>query len=281
MTDPASSSPSSSSSATTNTPTTSALFPVLFLGHGSPMNAIEDNDWSRAFRELGTKLPRPRAVLVISAHWYTHGSWLTGDAHPRTLHDFGGFPDELFAQQYVAPGDPKLARHIAQVLGRSASMLRTDWGLDHGTWTVLKFLFPKADVPVIQLSIDGDLSGAAHVDLGKRLAALRADGVLVVGSGNITHNLRDAFARMRSKTKERVLWAERFDADIAAALTQRDLAFLARAHESTAGTMAHPTPDHYLPLLYGAGAALSSDAVAFPIEGFDAGSLSMRAVRWG
>jgi 4,5-DOPA dioxygenase extradiol len=259
--------------------------PVLFLGHGSPMNAIENNVWSRAFTALGTslskELPKPRGVVAVSAHWFTHGTWVTGDDKPKTLHDFGGFPQELFEQQYPAPGDRALAAKVAKLVGKDASALRTDWGLDHGTWSVLKFLLPHADVPVIQLSIDGDQAGPAHVELGRKLAPLRDEGVLVIGSGNVTHNLRDAFSRMRSGNASHAKWADDFDAAVVTAIGQRDHAFLARAHESDQGRMAHPTPDHWLPLLYAAGASLDGDHVSYPIEGFDLGTLSMRAVRWG
>lgn len=264
---------------------TDARMPALFLGHGSPMNAIEDNQWSRAFAALGAALakdlPKPKAVVVVSAHWYTRGTWVTGDEHPETIHDFGGFPQALFAQQYPAPGDPKLAEKIARLVGRDASALRTDWGLDHGTWTVLKYLLPHADVPVIQLSIDGDKAGTSHVELGRKLAPLRDEGVLIVGSGNITHNLRDAFERMRTGNHAHTPWADGFDSDVKKAVEQRDHAFLGRAHESDQGRMAHPSPDHWLPLLYAAGASLDGDPVSYPIEGFDWGTLSMRAVRWG
>lgn len=259
----------------------SSRMPVLFVGHGSPMNAIEDNRWSRAFQDLAAHLPRPRAVLAISAHWYTDGSFVTAEPQPRTIHDFGGFPQALFDQRYPAPGDPALARKVAGLLGREAAALRTDWGLDHGTWTVLKYLLPKADVPVVQLSVDRSASGAALVDLGRRLAGLRDEGVLLLGSGNVTHNLGDAFGRMRSGDTARVPWAEGFDADIAQAVAAHDTAFLAKAHESDLGRRCHPTPDHYLPLLHVVGAATTEDAVAFPVTGFDAGSLSMRTVRIG
>lgn len=269
----------------TSTSPNKARMPVLFVGHGSPMNAIEDNVWSRAFTALGAslakELPKPRGVVAVSAHWYTHGTWVTGDDKPKTIHDFGGFPQELFAQQYPAPGDRTLAAKVAKLVGKDASALRTDWGLDHGTWSVLKYLLPNADVPVIQLSIDGDKPAPAHVEIGKRLAPLRDEGVLVVGSGNVTHNLRDALSRMRSGNTQRTSWADGFDADVVRAIGQRDHAFLARAHDSEQGRMAHPTPDHWLPMLYGAGASLEGDKVSYPVEGFDLGTLSMRAVRWG
>lgn len=259
--------------------------PVLFVGHGSPINAIEDNQWSRALRALGAELAEtpgePRAVLAISAHWYTRGTWLTSNQRPRTIHDFGGFPDELYRVEYPAPGDPVLARRAAALLGFSDDALTDDWGLDHGTWSVLKRLLPNADVPVVQLSVDGTLPGAAHLELGRSLAPLRDEGVLLVASGNVTHNLQDAFARMRTGDTAHAAWADGIDADIASAIMRRDEEFLARAHESERGRMAHPTPDHWLPILYAIGASHEDDEVAFPVEGFDYGTLSMRAVRWG
>jgi 4,5-DOPA dioxygenase extradiol len=255
--------------------------PVLFVGHGSPMNAIEDNAWSRAFRDLRKDLPRPRAILSVSAHWYVPGTFLTDNARPETIHDFGGFPDALYRVQYRAPGLPALADRVEALLGPDTASTRGDWGLDHGTWSVLVHLFPEADVPVVQLSIDHRLPPPAHLALGRKLAPLRDEGVLVMGSGNITHNLRHALSAYRRGETETPDWARRFDADIAQAAAGHDDGFLARALDGEAGRMNHPTPDHYLPLLYAAGAAAGQDPVRFPIEGFDLSSLSMRAVRFG
>ncbi|OGQ21507.1 MAG: 4,5-DOPA dioxygenase extradiol [Deltaproteobacteria bacterium RBG_16_71_12] len=259
--------------------------PVLFVGHGSPLNAIEDNPWSRAPRALGAALAarigKPRAVLAISAHWFTRGTWLTGELRPRTIHDFSGFPEELERVEYPAPGDPALASHVARLLGRDERALRTDWGLDHGTWCVLTHLLPEADVPVVQLSVDAELPGPAHLALGGLLAPLRDQGVLILGSGNVTHNLPDASRRMRSGDTSSAAWAVRFDDEAARAIERRDGALLASASDSELGRMAHPTPDHWLPLLYAFGASHEDDAVSFPVEGFDLGALSMRAVQWG
>ena len=255
--------------------------PVLFVGHGSPMNAVEDNRWSRGFRSLAGLMPRPKAVLAISAHWFVPGSFTTGNPRPETIHDFGGFPDELFAQQYPAPGDPELARQVVDLLAVRGALVRTDWGLDHGTWSVLCHLFPKADVPVVQLSIDQRLSFAEHLLLGQRLAPLRDQGVLILGSGNLTHNLRHAFTSLRTGETATPAWAQAFDTDAARALEQHDSAFLARALESDDGRRSHPSPEHYLPLLYAAGASDAGDGVQFPISGFDLSSLSMRSVLWG
>jgi 4,5-DOPA dioxygenase extradiol len=257
-----------------------ARMPVLFVGHGSPMNAIEDNAWSRGFRALASELPRPRAVLAISAHWYVEGTCATGNPRPRTIHDFGGFPDALYRVEYPAPGDVALARRAVALVGERAS-LSDAWGLDHGTWSVLVHLRPAADWPVVQLSIDGRLPPAEHLAIGRALAPLRDEGVLIMGSGNVTHNLRHAFSAWRRGDAETPAWARAFDEDIARALERGDTAHLARALESDAGRQAHPTPDHYLPLLYTAGASGPEDPVRFPITGFDLASLSMRAVIWG
>jgi 4,5-DOPA dioxygenase extradiol len=259
----------------------SARMPVLFVGHGSPMNASEDNIWSRGFRNLAGLLPRPRAVLAVSAHWYVPGTFLTANERPETIHDFGGFPPALFAMRYPAPGDPDLAQRVLRLVGEDRAALRTDWGFDHGTWSVLVHLLPQADVPVVQLSIDERLPAATHLEIGRALAPLREEGVLVLGSGNIVHNLRHAFtSRQRGETATPE-WAARFDRDVAQALEQHDGGFLARSVESDTGRLAHPTPDHYLPLLYAAGASDAHDAVRFPITGFDMTSLSMRAAVLG
>ncbi len=253
--------------------------PVLFVGHGSPMNAIEDNRWSQGFTKLGQLVPLPKAIVAVSAHWYVNGTYTTGNEKPETIHDFGGFPPELYEVQYPAKGDPALAARVASLMGPRAEVSQ-EWGLDHGTWSVVKFLRPKADVPVIQLSIDARLPIADHLALGRALKPLRDEGVLVIGSGNITHNLRHAFMSLRSGKIEQVPWATDFDADISKALTQHDAAFLAQAPTTENGRMSHPTLDHYLPLLYAAGAG-EGDAVTFPITGFDLASLSMRSVMFG
>ncbi len=262
-------------------PAATTRMPVLFVGHGNPMNAIVDNQWSRGFRTLAGLLPQPRAILAVSAHWYVPGTFLTAEERPETIHDFGGFPDELYAMRYPAPGDPALAKRVLRLVGEDRAALRTDWGLDHGTWSVLVHLRPGADVPVVQLSIDYRLGAAEHLEIGRALAPLREEGVLLMASGNIVHNLRHAFTAMHRGETAIPDWAQRFDADVAAALEQHDGAFLARTVRGEAGRVAHPTPDHYLPLLYAAGAAERDDPVQFPVEGFDMASLSMRAVLFG
>jgi 4,5-DOPA dioxygenase extradiol len=251
--------------------------PALFVGHGNPMNAIEQNEWSRAFEALAGQLPDPRAILCISAHWYGRGTKVTGDRLPRTIHDFGGFPPELFAVEYPAPGDPSLAEHIVKVLEPYDAQVSLDWGLDHGTWTVLRYLRPAAERPVLQLSIDQSLTPQGVLEVGKALGALRNEGVLVLGSGNITHNLRDAMTRWGQDAPQTPDWAVRFDRETAVAIEQHDAAFLAELTAKPEFRLAHPTPDHYLPLLYTMGAVDAGDRVSFPITGFDLGSLSMRA----
>lgn len=255
--------------------------PVLFVGHGSPMNAITDNVWSRGFRSLAATLPRPRAILAVSAHWFVEGTFATASARPETIHDFGGFPEALYRVRYPAPGDPALARRAVALVGEGRASLDTGWGLDHGTWSVLVHLRPEADLPVVQLSIDGRLTPAEHLAIGRALAPLRDEGVLILGSGNVVHNLRHAFsARQRGEilTPE---WAHDFDAAIARALSEHDHDALAQALASEAGRLSHPTPDHYLPVLYVAGASTPEDRVRFPIEGFDWTSLSMRSALLG
>jgi 4,5-DOPA dioxygenase extradiol len=255
--------------------------PVLFVGHGSPMNAIEDNRWSQAFRALGAKLARPKAILCISAHWYVPGTFVTTMEHPETIHDFGGFPQALYDMQYPAPGDPALAQRVIELLGAERTRPSTEWGLDHGTWSVLHHLRPAADCPVVQLSVDKNLPPAKHLELARGLAALRDEQILVMGSGNATHNLRYAMKSIQTGDDSTPAWAASFDADVAKAAEQHDGSFLVRAVETDAGRMSHPSLDHYLPMLYALGASDARDAVGFPISGFDAGSLSMRAVQFG
>lgn len=265
------------------TPTNAAStrMPVLFIGHGSPMNAIEDNTWSRGFRALGGLLPQPKAILAISAHWFVPGTFLTGNERPKTIHDFGGFPDELFRMQYPAPGNIALANRVVQLLGPERAALRDDWGLDHGTWSVLHYLRPAADVPVVQLSLDARMRPSAHVDLARSLVPLRDEGVLILGSGNATHNLRYAMSSYQRGDLSTPEWASRFDADVERASLQHDATYLAKAIETDAGRLSHPTLDHYLPMLYALGASTPTDQVQFPITGFDLGSLSMRSVLLG
>ena len=256
--------------------------PVVFVGHGSPLNAIEDNRWSREFAALGNALPRPAAILAVSAHWYVDGTLVTGNERPPTIHDFGGFPQALYEVQYPAPGHLDLARHVRDMLGSERASLNTDWGIDHGSWSVLRWMFPDADVPVIQLSIDRHLEMESHFEIGRSLAGLRAEGVLILASGNVVHNLRDAFSRKRAGITDTPDWARRFDEAVKQALASHDTPrLLSLATDTDDGRQAHPTPDHWLPLIYAAGAATEADTVRFSSEGFDWGSLSMRNVIFG
>lgn len=269
----------------------SARMPVLFVGHGSPMNAIEDNAYRRSWQQLGQQLlaraERPQLVLCISAHWITQGqgSWLTGMAQPKTLHDFGGFPDELFAQQYPAPGAPVVAQQLASQLHmpHSQQALGVDadgWGLDHGTWSVLKPMFPAADIPVVQLSIDYRRPSAEHFALGQQLQALRERGVLIVGSGNVVHNLR-ALQRTQSPLQA-YDWAIEFDQMVTGLVERGDLARLGDFQQlGTVAQMAHPTYDHYLPLLYAAGAVHPGETAQFFNADFQMAAISMRSMVWG
>ncbi len=267
--------------ATAHSPSTMRM-PVMFVGHGSPMNAIEDNRWSQGFTALGQMVPKPRAILAVSAHWYVPGTYLTGEAQPKTIHDFGGFPRPLFEVQYPAPGRPDLATQVRQALDHHDAQLRTDWGLDHGTWSVLKWMFPDADVPVVQLSIDRALSPRAHFELARSLTDLRDQGVLVLGSGNTVHNLRDAFHQMKARTHDTPAWAQRFDDAVLAAVQQHDAdTIVGLLDGGDDARLAHPTPEHYLPLIYAMALSDANDPVRTPIVGFDAGSLSMRAFIWG
>ena len=256
--------------------------PVVFAGHGSPMNAIEENRWSRGFRDLTKHIPRPKAIFVISAHWYVRGTYLTGNVAPKTLHDFSGFPQALHEVTYPAKGHVELAKRVRALVGEDRAALRTDWGFDHGTWSVLKWMYPTANIPVIQLSIDRRLREPAHADLGRQLMELRDDGVLILGSGNIVHNLGDAISRMGDRDVKTPAWALEFDETTAKAVEQHDSAtLLSLASATEIGRKSHPTPDHWLPLLYALGATNKNDSVRFTSESFAWGSLSMRNIIWG
>ncbi len=253
-----------------------ALMPVVFFGHGSPMNAILDNVHTRAWNELGACLPPPRAILSISAHWLTRGSAVTAIEHPPTIHDFGGFPDALFAVRYPAPGAPALARRVSAALAPRPVVLDTDWGLDHGTWSVLVHAYPKADVPVVQLSIDIRSSPAELVELGRALAPLRREGVLVMASGNVVHNLR---AMRWQDPAPAYDWALRFENWVRQALEDRDFdALVAYETKGPEARLAVPTPEHYLPLLYCLGLTEEGDAISFPTQGVFGASISMLSV---
>jgi 4,5-DOPA dioxygenase extradiol len=263
----------------------SARMPVLFLGHGSPMNAIEDNTWRRSWQALGAEfgksLPRPQLVLCISAHWLTRGWMLTGMARPKTIHDFGGFPQALFDQQFPAPGAPAIAQQIAGGIAvPTVGLDKSEWGFDHGTWSVLGPMFPQADIPVIQLSMDYGRPPAEHFALGQQLKGLRERGVLIVGSGNIVHNLRAT--RREAAPNQAYDWAVEFDSRIAGQIEKGDLAGLSAFQQlGQVAQLAHPTYDHYLPLLHAAGAADPKEKVRFFNADYQSASISMRSVVWG
>ncbi|MEQ8689379.1 MAG: 4,5-DOPA dioxygenase extradiol [Pseudomonadales bacterium] len=256
--------------------------PIVFAGHGSPMNAIEDNPWSRGFTLLRDEVPQPKAILSISAHWFLDGTLLMANAAPETIADFSGFPRALYEIEYPAPGNVDLAKRVRDLIGNQHASLNSDWGLDHGTWSVLRWMYPEADVPVIQLSIDRRMDVREHFRLARSLADLREEGVLIFTSGNIVHNLRDAFARRKENNTKTPDWAQRFDETVKAMLTQRDTDALLSAWSDTSdGRLAHPTPEHWLPLIYAYGASDDRDQARFPNEGFDWGSISMRNVVLG
>jgi len=254
--------------------------PAIFLGHGNPMNAVQVNAYTEAWRRIGEELPTPRTIVSISAHWYLPGTAVTAAEHPRTIHDFGGFPRELYEVQYPAPGAPAMARRIQELLAPMPVALDESWGLDHGTWSVLRHAFPDANVPVIQLSIDDRLSSAGHFEIGRRLAPLREQGILILGSGNLVHNLHTyAWGRHVQSPYD---WAVSFEERARESMLAHDFHPLID-YESLGrnAVLSVPTPDHYLPLLYVLGSWREGEAIAFPIEGVDGGSISMLAVSVG
>lgn len=254
--------------------------PAIFFGHGNPLNALANNAYTQAWRQIGIDTPRPRAILSISAHWYVPETGVTISTAPRTIHDFGGFPRELYEVQYPAPGDPALARRVQKLLSPLEVRLDNTWGLDHGTWSVLKHVYPQAGVPVVQLSIDETRPASVHFEIGQKLAPLRDEGVLIVGSGNLVHNLH-AYAWGRH-AQEPYDWAVRFE-DIARNLiTASDIKPLVNYERlGPEAALSIPTPDHYLPLLYVLASRQHSERARFPVEGVDGGSISMLAVQIG
>ena len=252
-------------------PAGAEIMPVLFIGHGSPMNAIEDNPYSREWKKLGQKLPRPEAILCISAHWLSNGIRITSVPKPETIHDFGGFPQALFDVQYPASGNPALAAQTAELFKPEHVVQDMEWGLDHGAWSVLKPMFPDADIPVIQLSLDVSRSHENHYRLAKSLSALRRRRVLIIGSGNIVHNL----GRMQWKD-EAYEWAQEFDDFAVKKITSADHMPLVNYHNlGAAAQLSIPSPDHYWPMLYILGLQEKNDDISFFNRKTTMGSVSM------
>ncbi|HEY7511661.1 MAG TPA: 4,5-DOPA dioxygenase extradiol [Vicinamibacteria bacterium] len=254
--------------------------PAVFFGHGNPMNAIQQNAWTEGWRKIGRAVPRPRAILSVSAHWYVPATAVTAMEEPRTIHDFGGFPRELFAVRYPAPGSGELAARVQSLLAPVPVARDARWGLDHGTWSVLCHVFPQADVPVVQLSLDDTQPGAFHYEVGQRLAPLRDEGVLVMGTGNLVHNLH-AYGWGR-RIVAPYDWALRFEERARALMRSgEDGPLIAYESLGADATLSVPTPEHYLPLLYVLALRRPGETVAFPVDGFDGGSVSMTTVQVG
>jgi 4,5-DOPA dioxygenase extradiol len=250
--------------------------PALFVGHGSPMNAVEDNRWSRGWAELGRKLERPDAIVCVSAHWQTRGVMVTAMERPRTIHDFYGFPDELQRMLYPAPGSPALARRTKDEIKKAPVTLDQAWGLDHGTWSVLSRVFPQADIPVIQLSLDGTRDAAWHYELAGELKALRRHGVLIIGSGNIVHNLRRI---SREHLQTGFDWAVEFDAKVTALIDKGDhQALIDYPRLGLSAQLSVPTNEHYLPLLYALAVKDEGESITYFNDAPTMGSISMRSL---
>jgi len=254
--------------------------PAIFFGHGNPMNTLLNNDYTRGWAAIGAEIPPPKAVLCMSAHWYLPSSLVTAMPFPPTIHDFGGFPRELYEVKYPAPGDPDLAGRVQALLAPVSVRLDEQWGLDHGTWSVLRHVFPEADVPVVQLSIDERQPAAFHYRIGRQLAPLRDEGILIIGSGNLVHNLHTyAWGQRRVEPFD---WAVRFEKQVRELLLAgEDGPLIEYEKLGRDAILSAPTPDHYLPLMYIIALRRQGEPVRFPVEGFDGGSISMLAVQVG
>ena len=251
--------------------------PAIFVGHGNPMNTLGNNHWTEGWKNLGANMPRPKAILVVSAHWYLSATKLTAMPHPRTIHDFGGFPRELYGIRYPAPGSLPLAMRVKELLTPDDVELDEGWGLDHGTWSVLYHIFPKADIPIVQLSIDRTRPPSFHYEIGQLLMPLREEGVLILGSGNLVHNLHTY--DWRHSDISPFNWAVKFEEEIRDfLLAGKDDRLINYEELGPEARISVPTPDHFLPLLYVLGSRREADKVSFPVEGFDGGSMSMLTV---
>jgi 4,5-DOPA dioxygenase extradiol len=258
------------------------LMPVLFVGHGSPMNGIEDNEFSRRWSEMAKEIPVPKAVLVVSAHWFTKGTHITEMDFPPTIHDFGGFPKALYEVEYPAPGNPLLARETASLIHSTHVGLAHDWGLDHGTWTIVRHMYPLANIPVLQLSIDYTKEAQYHYDIAKEIYALRKKGVLIIGSGNMVHNLRMVAWDKLEEPGYGYDWAVRMNDSFKKLISEGQHDQL--IHYQNLGRealLAIPTPEHYLPLIYTLGLKDKNDAVSFFNDKAVGGSLTMTSVKFG
>jgi 4,5-DOPA dioxygenase extradiol len=253
------------------------LMPVLFMGHGSPMNALENNEFTRGWINEVKAIPRPKAILCISAHWETQGVQVTAMPKPRTIHDFGGFSPELYEKRYPAPGSPKIASRVIEIIGKEKVVADKDWGLDHGTWSVLCRIYPEADVPVVQLSLDRSITPARHFEIGQKLQILRKEGILILGSGNVVHNL--AMIVWENTAFE---WAVEFDSKIKQHIIEDDLTPLIQYEkQGRSAALSINSAEHYLPLLYTLGAKEKGEPIHFFNEKIWGGSLSMRCIRFG
>lgn len=247
--------------------------PAAFIGHGTPMNALENSRHTDAWRAFAASIPKPKAILAISAHWYTRGVGVTAMEKPKTIHDFGGFPQALFDMQYPAPGDPVLARRVEQLLKPLGAQPDHNWGMDHGTWSILVHMFPKANIPVVQLSIDGTQPPQFHYDLGKQLSALRDEGVLILGSGNVVHNLR---VMQRSDQAPAYTWAVSFNDFVRSQIQLRNhTPLIEYESQGEAAQLSIPTPEHYLPALYVLGLQRDDEQAAILTDGIELSSISM------
>jgi 4,5-DOPA dioxygenase extradiol len=256
------------------------MLPAVFFGHGNPMNALATNPYTEAWSRIGRGIPAPQAILMISAHWYTAETGVTVTTAPRTIHDFGGFPRELYQVKYPAPGDPALAHRVQKLLAPLPVKLDESWGLDHGTWSVLCHVYPEAGIPVVQLSIDETQPPSYHFEIGRQLAPLREEGVLIAGSGNLIHNLH-AYA-WGTHAPDPYDWAVRFETAAREMMLAGEFTPLIDYEKlGRDAALSIPTPDHYLPLLYVLAARQAGEPVLFPVEGIDGGSVSMLAVQVG
>lgn len=260
---------------------TESRLPALFIGHGSPMNALEENKYTETWRQLAKTLPRPKAIVLVSAHWYTRRTAVTAMEKPRTIHDFGGFPQALYDAEYPAPGSSQLARELVDLLAPFPVALDQDWGLDHGTWCVLIKMYPNADIPVVQLSIDGTKPALYHYEMGKKLTSLRDKGILVIGSGNVVHNLRALKYKDNSSPYP---WAQSFNEYVREHLSWQGLATehpLVNFMNHEGAALSCPSPEHYLPILYALGCRQGDEPVTILTDGILMGSLSMLTVQIG